>query len=83
MFTASQLAAQQEQEHKERGDKTELQTTPNEEGKAKEDHGWREKKILGHSRVATHSSPPRLSTGNPLEAIKRAPSPCDCCTTTQ
>jgi hypothetical protein len=46
MPTALQLATQQEQEHKERGEKTELQTTPNEEGKATKDHCWRGKTFL-------------------------------------
>jgi hypothetical protein len=63
MPTALQLATQQEhQEHKERGEKTELQTAANDEGKAKKDHGRREKKFLRGSRLATHSMPRRLST---------------------
>jgi hypothetical protein len=70
---ALQLAMQQEQEHKERGEKAELRTTPNEEGTAKKDHRRREKKLLYGSRLATHSTSRRLSTGNPPEAIKRAP----------
>jgi hypothetical protein len=41
MPTALQLVMQQEQERKERGEKTELQTTPKEEGTAKKDHHQR------------------------------------------
>jgi hypothetical protein len=75
--TALQLATQQEQEHKERGEKTELQTTPNDEGKAKNDHRRREKTFSNGARLATHSTPPGLSHRNPLEAIKHAPGPRD------
>jgi hypothetical protein len=46
---------------KERGKKRELQTTPNEEGKAKKDHRWRWRKTnfqawfeTGHPFNATH-----------------------------
>jgi hypothetical protein len=61
-----QLATQQEGEQKERGGKTELQTTPNKEGKPKQDHCQLEKKFPRNSRLAIHSTSHRLSTGNPL-----------------
>jgi hypothetical protein len=54
LTAALQLATQQLQEHKERLEKTELQTTPNEEGKAKKDHPWPEKKLSRSSSETGH-----------------------------
>jgi hypothetical protein len=66
--TALHLAKQHKQEQKERGEKTELQTTPNEEGKT----------LLALKRnFHAHSKLAACAPKNPLEAIKRTPGPCN------
>jgi hypothetical protein len=71
MPTALQLAKQQEQEQKERGDETELQTTPNKEGQAKRTIVGAKSEKQFPRGLTTHTTRPKLNSNSKTSLRRR------------